>query len=69
MSDGYTVDYLVIEQDLTEAPSLEFGPYAGFLANYGTKLRQLAEMHECPQAAFQHLRIHADAFLDELNGN
>jgi hypothetical protein len=66
--EQYAADYAVIEQDLTEAQELEFGPYAGFLADYGLRLRKLAAKHPFPDGAFVHLRTYADHFLDQLHG-
>jgi hypothetical protein len=66
--EQYAADYAVIEQDLIKAQKLEFGPYAGFLADYGIKLRELAAKHPHPDGAFIHLRTNADEFLEKLHG-
>lgn len=65
--EQYAADYAVIEEELTAAQVLEFGPYAGFLADYGLRIRQLAAKHPFPDGAFIHLRGYADEFLEELH--
>ncbi|MFE6627363.1 hypothetical protein ACFVNB_08965 [Streptomyces rochei] len=65
--DQYAADFAVIEQDLTEAQSLEFGAYAGYLAHYGSRLHRLAAEHADPMMAFRILQRHADEFLEGLN--
>ncbi|MFI0939157.1 hypothetical protein [Streptomyces sp. NPDC021020] len=65
--DRYGADYAVIEGELTGAQSMEFAEYAGFLANYGIRLRELAAKHPFPDGAFIHLRTYADEFLEELH--
>ncbi|MGW2255092.1 hypothetical protein ACWCXH_33645 [Kitasatospora sp. NPDC001660] len=67
--DQYAADRAVVEADMRAAQLLPFDAYAGFLAQYGTKLRQLAEKHSAPEAAYLVLRDHADAVLAQLNGD
>ncbi|MFE4991410.1 hypothetical protein ACFRH4_08670 [Streptomyces mirabilis] len=67
MDEQYAEDYAAIEQDLTAAQTLEFGAYAGYLAQYGIRLRELAEKHEHPEAAYGRLLQYSDDFLDRLN--
>ncbi|MFJ8507718.1 hypothetical protein [Streptomyces avermitilis] len=68
-AEQYAADYAVIEQDLTEAQSLEFGAYVGFLAHYGAKLQELAYKHPDQQEAYRRLLKHSDDFLEGLNGS
>ncbi|MER6112414.1 hypothetical protein [Streptomyces hirsutus] len=65
--DQYAADKAVIEQDLTQAQSLEFGAYAGYLAHYHRRLHELADKHPDPLMAFRLLQRHADEFLEGLN--
>jgi hypothetical protein len=65
--ERYAADYAVIEGELTAAQSMEFAEYAGLLANYGLRLRELAAKHPFPDGAFVRLRMYADDFLEELH--
>ncbi|MGW4890707.1 hypothetical protein ACWEQL_00330 [Kitasatospora sp. NPDC004240] len=67
-ADPYATDHTTIEQDLEKAVELGFAEYVGFLAHYGARLRGLAEQHSNPEAAFLHLRAHADQVIAQLAG-
>jgi len=66
--DQYAADYAVIEQDMMAAQDLEFGAYAGYLAEYGIKLRELAARYDDPEMAYRHLLAYSDDVLDRING-
>lgn len=65
--ERYAAEYAVIEGELTAAQSMEFAEYAGFLANYGLRLQELAAKHSFPEGTFVRLRMYADEFLEELH--
>ncbi|MFJ9353744.1 hypothetical protein [Streptomyces mirabilis] len=65
----YAEDFAAIEQDLTEAQSLDFASYCGYLAHYGERLTELAYKHPDQQEAYRRLLKHSDDFLEGLNGS
>lgn len=65
--DAYAEDKATIARELTEAQSLEFGAYAGYLADYGIRLRELSRQYPDPELAYQHLLKYSDNFLEEVN--
>ncbi|NWF28225.1 hypothetical protein HW130_18455 [Streptomyces sp. PKU-EA00015] len=58
-----------IEDDMQYAVTLEFGPYLGYLANYGQKIRLLSSEYRQHEIAHRILERHADETLDRLNGS
>jgi len=58
-----------IEADMQYAVTLEFGPYLGYLAHYGQKLRTLASAYRQDEIAHRILTAYADEALDRANGN
>ncbi|MGW3154019.1 hypothetical protein [Streptomyces sp. NPDC001089] len=68
MEDQYADDRAVIEQDMTAAQELPFEQYAGYLAEYGIKLRELAAKHDYPEGAYRHLLAYSDEVLERING-
>ncbi|RPF45723.1 hypothetical protein EDD96_2285 [Streptomyces sp. Ag109_G2-6] len=56
-----------IEADMKYAVTLEFGPYLGYLAHYGQKIRTLAGAYRQHEIAHRILERHADETLDRLN--
>ncbi|MEU5433844.1 hypothetical protein AB0G73_10760 [Streptomyces sp. NPDC020719] len=65
-SDDYKDDHAVIDADMSQAVTLDFAEYVGFLAHYGVKLRKLAAKHENPEATFLKLRAYADKVIADL---
>ncbi|MER7111229.1 hypothetical protein [Streptomyces sp. NPDC000229] len=58
-----------IDADMKHAVTLEFGPYLGYLAHYGAKIRLLASAYRQHEIAERILTAYADEALDRANGN
>ncbi|WKU46767.1 hypothetical protein Q3V23_23395 [Streptomyces sp. VNUA116] len=67
ISEDFKADRDVITADMQYAVTLDFGAYVAYLGHYGDKLRRLAAAHSNPEAAFIHLRSHADKALELAN--
>ncbi|MFI6205933.1 hypothetical protein ACIBAI_05965 [Streptomyces sp. NPDC051041] len=64
-----TAEKAQIDADMQYAVTLDFGPYLGYLAHYGAKIRRMASAYQQHEIAERILIAYADEALDRAKGD